>query len=237
MVHAYQQVEHRAEVLFRYHCGERCRSSLKMEGDVSKKAMTVQLVGRQEVYDLALRLSLRIQEAGFVPEVVVAIARGGFVPARYICDFLDIDSLGALKVKHYDAGSEEREEARLEYALSLDIGDKKVLLVDDVNDTGDTLELAYEHLCSHKPTMVKTAVLHEKKNSSARADFSEQILQEWRWITYPWARVEDLSRFAGKLLPEAGSVEELLQLLRKKHDMNIEEEHLRILIQLGKIEI
>ncbi len=204
---------------------------------MGKETMKVQLVGRQEVYDLAFRLSLQIHEAGFEPEVVVAVARGGFVPARYICDFLDIDALAAMKIKHYEAGAEKREKAVLAYPLSLDIRGKKVLVADDVNDTGDTLRLASEHVRSHEPAVVKTAVLHEKKNSTMSADFSQQELEEWRWITYPWARVEDLSQFAGRLASEAGSVQELLQLLREKHDMDVEEEHLRILIQLGKIEI
>lgn len=204
---------------------------------MSGETMKVQLVGRHEVYDLALRLSLQIHEAGFEPEVVVAVARGGFVPARYLCDFLDVDLLAAIKIKHYEAGAEKREKAVLTYPLSLDIRGKKVLLADDVNDTGDTLSLASEHVRSHEPAALKTAVLHEKKNSSARADFSEQELEEWRWITYPWARVEDLSRFAGKLLHKAGSEQELLQLLREQHDMDINEEHLQLLIKLGKIEI
>lgn len=197
--------------------------------------MTVQLVQQEEVYDLALQLSLRIIETDFQPDVIVGIARGGLVPARYLCDFLDIDMLTSIKIKHYDAGSKKRQDVSLDYPLSVDVEGKRVLLVDDVNDTGETLKAAHEHILSGNPAGLQTAVLHEKDDTVFSADFHQQKIGEWRWLTYPWARVEDLSEFAGDLVPHVNNVAQLQKLLNRHHDMNVTEEDLQTLVQLGKL--
>ncbi|MGB4341967.1 MAG: phosphoribosyltransferase family protein, partial [Dysgonamonadaceae bacterium] len=75
---------------------------------------------------------------------------------------------------------------------------KKILIVDDVTDTGETLNLAVSYALSLKPTSVMTAVLQHKTCSAFTPDFYAQKIIKWRWIIYPWARYEDLAGFAEK---------------------------------------
>jgi hypoxanthine phosphoribosyltransferase len=78
--------------------------------------------------------------------------------------------------------------------LNADIGGKRVLLIDDVSDSGDTFQLALHHLEGYgNPACLQTGVLHHKATSVFKPDYCAKRIVKWRWITYPWAVVEDLS--------------------------------------------
>jgi len=83
-------------------------------------------------------LAGRILASGFRPEVIVAIARGGYVPARILCDYLEVSELAGLRIVHYRAGANKEKRARLVAPLNLPVAGKRVLLVDDLIDTGET---------------------------------------------------------------------------------------------------
>ena len=82
----------------------------------------------------------------FKPDIVIAIARGGYVPARILCDRLDIYNLTSIRIAHYTGGSTKLELARLSIPLGIDIKGMQVLLVDDVTDTGDTSYMLHRRL-------------------------------------------------------------------------------------------
>ena len=75
---------------------------------------------------------------------VVAISRGGCMPARVICDYLDVFDLDVIKIEHYH-GVHKAETALLKYPLSAEISGRRVLLIDDVSDTGDSFEIGMRH--------------------------------------------------------------------------------------------
>lgn len=149
------------------------------------------------ISDLCRKLAVKIQDSGYKIDLVVAIARGGFVPARLLCDYLHIHQLTSLKVEHY-TGTEKGKEALLKYPLNADISGKNILLVDDVNDTGKSIQTALEHLRSKNPASVKIAVMHEKKGSLLESDFFIEYLESWRWLIYEWAVIEDVGGFLEK---------------------------------------
>jgi len=158
-----------------------------------------ELVSWSRVHHLAGRLAARIIASGFCPDVVVAIARGGFVPARLLCDFLDIADLESFRVQHYMAGWQKQQRARLLSTLNIDVRGKRVLVVDDVTDTGDTLEVMDDYLRTLGCAEYRVAVLHHKQSSGTVPDYYGQKVTAWRWLTYPWAVVEDLGGFVKKL--------------------------------------
>ncbi|PAV11151.1 hypothetical protein ASJ81_11095 [Methanosarcina spelaei] len=93
-----------------------------------------------------------------------------------------------------------REEARIKFPIPENIAGKKILIIDDVTDTGETLKLAVDYVLSLNTTDVRTAVLQHKTCSAFTPDFYAQKILKWRWIIYPWARYEDLAGFAEKIL-------------------------------------
>jgi len=161
--------------------------------------MCCELVSWEQFRTLARQLALRVQSSGFKPDMIVAIGRGGYMPARVLSDYLDVYNLSGFKVEHYRAAKKQAE-ARVRYPLSANVKGLKLLLVDDVSDGGDTFEVAVSHLHERGPPKeIRTAVLHHKTVSSFVPDFYAAEVTEWRWLIYPWAILEDVSGFIREL--------------------------------------
>lgn len=192
-----------------------------------REQLRCELVSWGGVQRLCQRLSAQIAASGFRPDLVVAIARGGFVPARLVCDALGIMALTSIKIEHYLSGSEKQPRAVILFPLCVDIRGKKVLLVDDVNDTGDTLKLAMEHLWSFQPAELRSAVMHEKCVTHYRVDYFARQIIKWRWLVYPWALHEDIGAFLQRLCPVPSTLPEAQRLLKEQFAISLGEQTLR----------
>jgi hypoxanthine phosphoribosyltransferase len=157
----------------------------------------------------------------FQPDVVVAIARGGYVPARILCDFLDVKTLASIRIEHYLHGASKQKMARLTDPLGIDIKGKNVLLVDDVNDTGDTLELAVHHLKDFLPKDVRVAVLNQKMTSDFRPEYFSHRIIKWRWLLYPWAVMEEISGLLAKIDSQPSTVGEAAELFLETYKCKV----------------
>jgi hypoxanthine phosphoribosyltransferase len=183
-----------------------------------------ELVTWHQVDTLSRRLAKNIRAAGFEPDVIVAIGRGGYVPARLLSDLLEQDNLTSFKIEHYKAGAHKEPVARIRYPLSVELQDSKVLIVDDVSDSGDTFEVAVEHVQAKGPVDVKTAVLHHKTTSSYEPHFLAHKIIKWRWIIYPWAVIEDLTGFIRRLPERPKDLDRMAQTLRKEYGVRARRE-------------
>ena len=190
-------------------------------GMTKKRRFYCELVSWAAVMRLAHDLALRILQAGFRPDVVVAIARGGYVPARLLCDFLDLTDLSSIRIVHYAAGADKRRNAGLVEGLCRSLDGRNVLLVDDVSDTGDTLVLGREHMEELGADDVRIAVLHHKQTSTVQPEFFAHRIVEWRWIIYPWAVAEDVTGFIDRLPRPPADTEETVRLLREHFGLHI----------------
>lgn len=127
-----------------------------------------------------------VLSAGFVPEVVVAIARGGLLPAGAIAYGLGVKNCGAINVEFYtgigtvlDAPELLPPELDMTY-----LSGRRVLLVDDVADSGRTLDLAVR-LLTERGADVRSAVIYTKPTTIIQPDFSWKDTD--RWIDFPWS--------------------------------------------------
>jgi len=161
-----------------------------------------EMVGWERAARLSRLLAEKIKASGYRPDVVVAIGRGGYVPARIVCDELLIGAMTGIKIEHWGLGAEKKEEAVIRYPLAADVRGLAVLIVDDVTDTGETLRVARGYVEGFSPCEVRTAVLHHKHTSAVLPDYYADYVGDWRWVTYPWAAHEDLVGFTGKVLPD-----------------------------------
>jgi hypothetical protein len=184
---------------------------------MEKPSKKCELVSWRRVQDLARQLANNIRTSGYKPDVIIAIARGGYVPARLLCDYLNIFDLTSIRIIHYDKGSHMSNHARLTSPLNTDVRNLKVLLVDDVSDTGDTLELAVKHIQAFSPATLKVAVLQHKQVSTFVPEFYAEKITTWRWLTYPWAVIEDLSSFIEQMDPYPKSSKEAARKLQKEY--------------------
>jgi hypoxanthine phosphoribosyltransferase len=191
-----------------------------------------ELVSHDTVYELADALARRVRASGFVPDLVVAISRGGFTPARVLCDVLGIFNLTSIRVVHYRKAATKEQTAYVEYPIGMPVAGLRILVVDDVNDSGDTLQVARAHLESLGPAEVRTAVLHEKLSSPIRADYAAATITEWRWLVYPWAVVEDVGGFLRQMSPPPSDLAEAQERLQADYDLQVPATQLQRLLRL-----
>jgi hypoxanthine phosphoribosyltransferase len=171
--------------------------------------------------ELCRRLVTLMREDGFQPDLIVAIGRGGYVPGRILADLLGIMDLVGMRVEHY-RGIRKGPAARIRQGLDVPLNRRRVLVVDDVSDTGETFEAVISHLSGRGACeALKTATLHHKVVSRFRPDYFAHRITRWRWIIYPWAVTEDLTALAGRLSPPPRDASELGRRLREKHGIEV----------------
>jgi uncharacterized protein len=148
----------------------------------------------QQIHETVRGLARRIEEAGFDPDVIVAIGTGGFIPARILKTFIN-RPVYAVGISYY--GLDNVPKATPQTIQWIDeverkLAGKRVLLVDEVDDSRATLEYCLKELLGHGPEEVAVVVLHNK-NKQKRGNLPEEIRyyfvgreMEDRWICYPW---------------------------------------------------
>ena len=166
----------------------------------------------EDVYNLTLRLSERVVESGFKPDVVVGIARGGWIPARVLSDVLYADSLQNIRIEYYSDVGKKGREPKITQPITGSLEGKSILLVDEVADTGDSLYYAIEHVEALGAGEVKTAVLHWKPWSRVKPDF--YMVQTEKWTVYPWELRESIIALVKVFKKEDPSMD--LKEIRKK---------------------
>jgi hypoxanthine phosphoribosyltransferase len=160
-----------------------------------------------DVQRLSEKLADQIAESGFRPDIIVAVSRGGFDPARILSDELNIRSLASLQVIYYAGINERNDKPQVKYPLNADISGLNVLVVDDVADSGNSLKVVKEYIDSLGPREVKMATLHHKPWSSFEPDFYAESVD--KWIIYPWEPRESIEDIREKLLSEGVPEDEL----------------------------
>ncbi|WP_276259235.1 phosphoribosyltransferase [Haloglomus litoreum] len=163
----------------------------------------------------------------YAPDTVVAIARGGLVPARIVCDYLDVDDLISIKVEHYVGTGEAGDGPSVKYPLADGaVADKDLLVVDDIADTGRTFQHTVDHLegLGQPPAHVKTGALQLLPGSEAELDYVASYPDEFAWMVYPWNFVEDMCDLVPRLMELAAgerfSEDELYHLFYDYHDID-----------------
>lgn len=140
-----------------------------------------------ELFGTATReLAEQVAESGWIPDIVVAVARGGLTVAGALSYALGVKNCGAINVEFYTGV-----DARLDVPVVLppsmnlvEVEDLKVLIADDVADTGHTLRLVHEVLSQHVAES-RTAVLYHKPQSVITPSYAWKRTDAW--INFAWS--------------------------------------------------
>jgi len=149
-----------------------------------------------DVQSLAEAVARKIEASGYKPDIVVAVSRGGFNPARILCDQLDIRRLASVQLEAYD-GMVKRPEPIVVLQVNAELDGMRVLVVDDVSDSGASLVKAAEHLREKSASEVRIATLHIKPWSRFIPDYYAEKVDAW--VVYPWELKECLLEVAEKI--------------------------------------
>jgi len=121
----------------------------------------------------------------FAPDTIVALARGGMIGAQLLGYALDIRNIQLLRVASY-GGDRRQGEVRIEGNCDLRNAER-VLIVDDIVDSGKTLEAVQAHLQALNPEVrLKCAAPWYKKSASAMPEFC--VREATEWIEFFWDR-------------------------------------------------
>lgn len=140
-----------------------------------------------EMFGTAVRdLAQQVVDSGYRPDLVLSVARGGLGLGMGLGYALDVKNLSAVNVEFYTAVDE-----RLEMPIMLpptpaavELAGLKVLIADDVADTGKTLEIVRD-FCAGHVAEARTAVIYEKPGTVVLPDYVWRRTD--RWIDFPWS--------------------------------------------------
>ncbi|KON32135.1 hypothetical protein AC478_01155 [miscellaneous Crenarchaeota group-1 archaeon SG8-32-3] len=132
-----------------------------------------------QIYTILRSQAEKIHNSGFKPDVIVGITRGGWVPARILPDLLGIYTLATIRVEFYVGVAETKNEFVLTQSVSAYVTGKETLLVDDMADTGKSLQLVTEHLQNQGATEVRVSMLYYKPSNLFTPHFYEKKTRRW----------------------------------------------------------
>ncbi len=187
----------------------------------------VKVLSWSDVYDCISVLADKILGSGWIPDVIIAIARGGLVPAMLLSDFLGVKSILTMQLEHWPAPGQVEATVRLKFDIPpVDLSGKRVLIVDDIADTGDTLLFAKSHIeAKYSNVSIRTAAMHVRKNRAKfLPDYWSVEVESDHWIMYPWNYVEDLTSIMERIsgdITDSRKLIEILQLLQSQAEVDL----------------
>jgi uncharacterized protein len=138
-------------------------------------------------------LAQQIADDGYEPDIILAIARGGLLIAGALGYALSVKNLYTMNVEFY-TGIDERLEVPLILPPVPDlaaVAEAKILIADDVADTGKTLALVHD-FCLGKVAEVRSAVLYGKPHSAVKCEYVWKETD--RWINFPWSSEDPVAK-------------------------------------------
>ena len=149
--------------------------------------------------DASRELAQVIADDGYEPEMILAIARGGLLVGGALGYALGIKNVYTMNVEYYTGVEERLEVPRILPPAPdfVDLEDARILITDDVADTGHTLQSVQE-FCAGKVGEVRVAVLYEKPSSLVSCDYVWRRTD--RWINFPWSDKAPVAARAGATL-------------------------------------
>ena len=138
-------------------------------------------------------LSQMVADDGYEPDMILGIARGGLLPAGAVGYALSIKNVYTMNVEFYTGVDERLDVPRILPPAPdfVDQSNGKILIVDDVADTGHTLK-SVEEFCEGKVGEVQTACIYEKSHSVVKCDYVWKRTDEW--INFPWSDKDPVAK-------------------------------------------
>ena len=144
-----------------------------------------EILGWEQFGEASRELAKMVADDGYEPEMILSIARGGLCIGGALGYALAVKNTYTMNVEFYTGVDERLEVPRILPPAPdfVDLGQAKLLIVDDVADTGHTLKSVHD-FCAGKVGEVRTAVIYEKSHSVVQCDYV------WKrtdlWINFPW---------------------------------------------------
>jgi uncharacterized protein len=137
---------------------------------------------------MLLDLAQRIRRDRYKPEIIVGVSRGGWPPARVMSDLLQNPNLANMRVEFYKDIGVRNKKPRITQPVTMEVTGKRVLVVDDVSDTGHSLRVVVDHLRRKPVKELRVSTIYMKPQSIFRPEYFSRTTR--KWIIFPWERLE-----------------------------------------------
>lgn len=155
---------------------------------VNHGGVEIQVVTWGEVEDAIDDVASKIRASGLKPDVIIGIMRGGVIPARLLADALDVQEILTMEIKLYQSIGVKSAQPYIKYPIIRELRGLKTLIVDDISDSGLSLQLAVEAVSLYYPASISTATLYVKPWTRMHPDYYSRTTN--RWIIFPWEKHE-----------------------------------------------
>jgi len=132
----------------------------------------------------------QLEADSWKPDFLVGVGRGGLVPAAYLSHRTGITMLSV----DHSSGDAAFADELLEKLAAKSREGSRILIVDDINDSGSTLAYLREVLVGHGCSQphIRVAVLVNNVSSKARVEYAGTHIdraRDKRWFVFPWEAV------------------------------------------------
>ena len=158
-----------------------------------------------QIYDMLLEVADKIRKDGFRPDIIVGISRGGWPPARILSDLLSNPNVANVRAEFYLGVEETSNEPTLTQPVSIGVRDKRILIVDEVADTGKSSRLVKDYIIQEGAKEAKIVTVYYKPWSIVKPDYCAKETSDW--IVFPWEIKETLRKIIEKCREERRPVE------------------------------
>lgn len=177
----------------------------------NKKEIKIIAITWDALFWDTIKLSEKILAHAYKPDVIVAIARGGWIVGRLLSDLLEQPNLVNVRIEFYDNIGETKSYPKIIQPIVQDIKGLRALIVDDVADTGNTLLTAIQHVIDLGAKEIKTATIYYKPWSKIKPDF--YIRTTDAWIIFPHEIKETIKVLYKKWHNDGLSTKEMIDIL------------------------
>lgn len=154
----------------------------------------------EQFYWLCLELADRMRDDGYEPELMIGIIRGGLVPLRILSDEFGDADLTTMRIMFYEDVKKTMTEPKIIQRPAVPVKGRRVLIVDDVADTGSSLITANNFLKENGVSEVKVATVYHKPWSKFRPDYFVKTTE--KWIIFPHEKREAILTLSKKMSSE-----------------------------------
>ena len=182
----------------------------------------------QDLDQLSFELAKQVIGSGEKFDLVVALAKGAWPMSRALVDYLAMSNLVSLGIRFYSGINQRLKEPEVYQDLPVRVNGKKILLFDDVADTGESLIFASDYLLEQGAALVKTATLFFKERSAITPDYYASRTNAW--IIFPF-EIREMSQLLSNNWRKQGLAESAINARLKK--LNFSE---KIMQYFAKIE-
>ncbi len=143
----------------------------------------------RDIDELARQLFNLVKIDGYDPEIILGISRGGWIPARLLSDMFEArylleghktsSILATMQIRFYTGIAETHTKPVIAQDVGVDIFQKKILLIDDLADSGESLRCALDYLKLKDPKEVRIGTLLYKPWSKVKPEYYAEEATEW----------------------------------------------------------